>query len=299
MKKGIIGMLAVLGGVIMVSGCAKSNVQYMEECQNILVEIPEERLLEKEAGREYPEFKEYTYYSKTAERETPINVLLPVNYSEDKKYPVLYILHGYWDNEKWIARDVVKFNSMYQNLVDSGEAKEMIVVCPYIYCSKDMPYCTAMDTQNTLNYDNFINDMMTDVMPFIESNFSVATGKENTAITGFSMGARESLFIGFTYPEKFGYIGAACPAPGVVEGTGVPYNLEKDEFVFLNEKPDLLFLSSSDSDGVVGSNPEIYHRMWEENGTEHIWHRMSKTGHDASSATPHLYNYLRMIFKAK
>lgn len=82
---------------------------------------------------------------------------------------------------------------MLTNLIADGEAEEMIVVLPYIYCSKDMPYCTGMDTTNTLNCDNFINDMMTDLIPFIEENFSVAKGRENTAVTGFSMGGREAL----------------------------------------------------------------------------------------------------------
>ena len=278
---------------------ADTNMSYTEKCTSMLIEIPEADKLEKKEGTEYPEFEIYKYYSNTAERETNVNVLLPQGYSEDKEYPVLYILHGYWDNETWMARDVVKLSSMYTNLVADGEAEEMIIVCPYIYCSRDMEYCTAMDTENTLNYDNFINDMMTDLMPFIESTFSVAKGKENAAITGFSMGGRESLYIGFTYPDKFGYIGAVCPAPGVVNGTGIPYNLEKEEFVFGDEVPYLLMISASDSDGVVGNNPKTYHDMLDSSGIEHVWHVMSKTGHDASSVTPHLYNFLRMIFKAE
>ncbi len=295
-------IIFLLGGMLFLTGCSKvtedlPKEMYMEMCSNLLAEKPEADILEKIEGKEYPVFNGYKYYSNTAERETPVNVLLPKGYSEEKEYPVLYILHGYWDNEQWMARDVVKLNSMYQNLADSDAAKEMIIVCPYIYCSKDMPYCTGMDTENTLNYDNFINDFLTDLIPFIENTFSVAKGPENTALTGFSMGGREALYIGFKHPELFGYIGAVCPAPGVVQGTGYPYNLEKDEFMFKDNVPKLVLISASSSDGVVGSNPENYHKMLEENGTEHIWHLMSGTGHDASSVTPHLYNFLRMIFK--
>lgn len=46
---------------------------------------------------------------------------------------MLYILHGFWDNEDWMARSVVALNTMLSNLIASGEAKEMIVVLPYIY----------------------------------------------------------------------------------------------------------------------------------------------------------------------
>ena len=275
----------------------EANETYMEKIQDIMEEMPPREILAERDDVTYPEFEKFYYYSNTAERDTPVNVLLPADYSEDRKYPVLYILHGYYDNEDWMARDTVHISTMLTNLIADGEAEEMIVVCPYIYCSKDMPYCTGMDTQNTLNYDNFINDMMTDLMPFIEENFSAAEGRENTAITGFSMGGRESLFIGFSHPEIFGYIGSVCTAPGLVNGTGDPYQLEVKEFCFTDVSPYLLLLSAAENDGVVGGNPATYERMLTRNGTEHLWHTMSGTGHDASSVTPHLYNFMRMIFK--
>lgn len=269
---------------------------YMEKLGDIMEEMPPREILARREDVTYPKFEKFHYYSGTAGRDTPVNVLLPADYSEDKEYPVLYILHGYYDNEDWMTRDTVNISTMLTNLISDGEAQEMIVVCPYIYCSKDMPYCTGMDTQNTLNYDNFINDMMTDLMPFIEENFSAAKGRENTAITGFSMGGRESLFIGFSHPEIFGYIGSVCTAPGLVNGTGYPYQLEESEFCFTDTAPYLLLLSAAENDGVVGSNPAAYERMLTRNGTEHLWHTMSRTGHDASSVTPHLYNFMRMIF---
>ena len=279
------------------SSSVEAEEDYMKQCEKLLTEMPPEEILKEREGVKYPYFEKQTYFSTTAQRDTNVNVLLPPDYSEDKQYPVLYILHGYWDNEDWMTRDNVCLSVMLNNLVADGEAEEMIVVCPYIFCSKDKPYCTGMDTENTLAYDNFINDMMTDLMPFIEKTYSVATGRENTAITGFSMGARESLYIGFTYPDKFGYIGSVCTAPGLVNGTGYPYNLEKDQFCFTDNAPYLLLLSAADNDGMVKNTPANYHNMLTENGTHHLWHTMSKTGHDASSVTPHLYNFMRMIFK--
>lgn len=274
---------------------------YMEQCSELLEEKPPKELLEEREGVTYPKFEKYQYYSSTAERDTNVNVLLPADYDESREYPVLYILHGYYDNEDWMTRKRVYLSTMLTNLIADGKAKEMIVVCPYIFCDKEMPYCTGMDTDNTLAYDNFINDLTTDLMPFIEEKFSVAKGRENTAITGFSMGARESLYIGFTHPDKFGYIGSVCTAPGVVNGTGWPYNLETEDFCFKSEadKPYLLIISAANGDGVVGSNPENYHNMLTQNGTEHLWHLMNGTGHDASSVTPHLYNFIRMIFLDK
>lgn len=276
---------------------SEDEVSFMENCKEIMAETPPEEIFAEREGTKYPSFEKYTYYSRTAERDTPVNVLLPADYSEEKTYPVLYILHGYYDNEDWMTRDIVHIRTMLTNLVSDGEAREMIVVCPYIYCSKDMQYCTGMDTQNTLNYDNFINDMMTDLMPFVEENFSAAKGRENTAITGFSMGGRESLFIGVSHPEKFGYVGAVCAAPGLTEGTGYPWMLKEDALAFGENKPKLLLLSAAKNDGVVGSNPAKYRTIFMNNGEDPLWHLMSSTGHDHSSVTPHLYNLFRMIFR--
>lgn len=274
----------------------------MEKYQLMITELPPQGYDEKRENIEYSAFEKYTYFSSTAERDTGVNVLLPPNYSEEKEYPVLYILHGYYDNEDWMTRDTVGINTILANLCADGEAAEMIVIAPYIYCSKDMPYCTQMDLQNSLNYDNFINDLTTDLMPFIESKFSVAKGRENTAITGFSMGGRESLYIGFRHPELFGYIGAVCPAPGLVPVENSPMHpgqMQPEEMIFSENLPNLLLISSSDSDGVVATFPDEYRKILQENNTAFVSHKMASTGHDSSSVKPHLYNFLRMIFQTE
>ena len=272
----------------------------MEEFKNIVVELPPSGYEDKREGVQYAEFQKHTYFSSTAGRDTNVNVLLPPDYSDDKEYPVLYILHGFYDNEDWMARPVVNLNIIYGNLLADGMAEEMIIVLPYIFCDKNMPYCTGMDLANCLAYDNFINDLTTDLMPFIESSFSVKNGRENTAITGFSMGGRESLFIGFERPDLFGYIGAVCPAPGLVEIPNSPMHpgqMTAEEMVFGDEKPYVVLVSSSQSDGVVGSSPDSYRNTMTENEVDYLSHVMKTTGHDHSSVKPHLYNYLQLLFK--
>ncbi len=276
------------------------EVSYMKQFENIITELPPEGYEEQLEGVVYSEFEKYTYYSSTAERDTNVNVLLPPDYSEDKEYPVLYILHGFYDNEGWMARSVVNLSTIYGNLLANGEAEEMIIVLPYMFCDKNMPYCTGMDLANCLAYDNFINDLTTDLMPFIESEFSIAKGRENTAITGFSMGGRESLFIGFKRPDLFGYIGSVCGAPGLVEIPGSPMHpgqMTEEEMKFSENSPYLIFISSSKADGVVGSNPDNYRKIMTENGVEYLSHVMARTGHDHTSVKPHLYNFFKMLFK--
>ena len=278
-------------------------ISFMEQNREIIVDMQPPEIEEAREGVQYAEFQYHTYYSTTAERDTGVYVLLPPNYSEDKEYPVMYILHGYYDNASWMTRPVVSIPTMLGNLNADGAAEEMIVVSPYIYCSKDMPYCTGMDLQNSLNYDNFINDLVTDLMPFIESTFSVAKGRENTAITGFSMGGRESLFIGFTRPDLFGYIGGVCPAPGLAplnpNSSTHPGQMDSSDMVFEENAPYVLLISAALNDGVVGRTPYSYYDMLDWNKTEYIRHEISGGGHDHTSVKPHLYNFFRLAFKAE
>ena len=273
---------------------------YMKQFENSITELMPDGAEEVRDGIAYPKFTRCSYFSSTAGRDTNVNVLLPPDYSEDKEYPVLYILHGFYDNEAWMARPVVNLSTIYNNLLADGEAEEMIIVLPYIFCDKDMPYCTGMDLKNCLAYDNFINDLTTDLMPFIESEFSVAKGRDNTAITGFSMGGRESLFIGFERSDLFGYIGAVCPAPGLVELAGSamhPGQMKAEDMAFGENEPYVVFISSSKADGVVGNNPDSYRKIMMNNSVEYLSHVMTNTGHDHTSVKPHLYNFLKMLFK--
>ncbi len=272
----------------------------MEQFKDMIVELAPSGYEDRREGVKYAEYQKYTYFSSTAGRDTNVNVLLPPDYSEDKEYPVLYILHGFYDNEDWMTRSTVNLNTIYGNLLADGKAEEMIIVMPYIFCDKNMPWCTGMDMANCLAYDNFINDLTTDLMPFIEESFSVATGRENTAITGFSMGGRESLFIGFERPDLFGYIGAVCPAPGLVEIPGSPMHpgqMTAEEMVFGDDKPYIVLVSSSQSDGVVGTSPDSYRDIMTANEVDYLSHVMKITGHDHTSVKPHLYNYLQLLFK--
>ncbi len=232
---------------------------------------------------------------------TNVNVLLPPGYSSNETYPVLYALHGYWETEDSFA-EMGQVRNMLGNLISTGDAQKMIVVFPYIYTSKTQEACSGLDLANSLNYDNFINDLTTDLMPFIESTFSVKTGRENTAITGFSMGGRESLFIGLTRSDLFGYVGAVCPAPGLTPGYDLsihPGQIQESQMKPYYQNPYLIMVTGGGNDGVVGNQPSVYHNILTNNGVDHIWHYVTTGEHNATSVQPHMYNYLRAIFQTE
>ncbi|WP_254557734.1 alpha/beta hydrolase-fold protein, partial [Salmonella enterica] len=57
------------------------------------------------------------------------------------------------------------------------------------------------------------------LMPYINENYSTYTDRAHTAVCGFSMGGRVSLHLGFAMQDTFRYVGAFCPAPGILDFT--------------------------------------------------------------------------------
>ena len=288
---GQIKNFTVVENPVQESGTAMSMSEFTALCSAKVSEFETADSKQEKAGVQYGTIKSGTYYSETCKRNKPYNILLPANYDENKKYPVLYVMHGYWENQN---RMIIEGNgTMYTrqiigNAIASGEAEDMIVVFPYIYSSDSQDACSGMDDFNNAAYDNFINDLTKDLMPHIESTYSVKTGRDNTAITGFSMGGREALLIGMQRSDLFGYVGAICPAPGV---TGA-FSWDA------GKEPYLLMITGGSNDTVVYNNPETYHNNFAGNNVPHIWHYVNGGYHGDNSIHAHLYNFCRFVFKA-
>lgn len=248
----------------------------------------------------YGTLKQISYYSTTTEKTRYANIILPAGYTTAKKYPVLYLLHGIGgDHNEWKGGNPA---NIIGNLVATGNAVEMIVV---------MPNCRARandagnpsdiySVEHFAAFDNFINDLKYNVMPYINSHYSVAEGRENTAVAGLSMGGRESLYIGFSMPETFGYIGAFEPAVGVL-----PYSTEGGLFTESTFKlPDeynnqtYIMIVKGKNDTTVGDAPLNYHNTLTANGTTHVFYER-EGGHDFTVWKNGLYNFARRIFRWK
>ena len=249
----------------------------------------------------YPDVIKTSYYSTTCEKDRNVNIVLPADYSEDKKYPVLYILHGIFGDENSMTDSGTNIIVPIQNMMAEGLADEMILVFPYMYASKTQDVCTAIDNDNVAAYDNFVNDLADDLMPFMEANYSVATGRDNTAIIGFSMGGRESLAIGLQRPDLFGYVGAIAPAPGLVPGKDWamehPGQFAEDDVKFEDIMPRLFMVCAGDRDGTVGTFPKSYHELFDRNEVPHIWYEIPGSDHGNPAIQSGIYNFCKYVFK--
>lgn len=286
----------------------QNNPETVSEDENgIIMNLPS-NYNASQSGKNYGTFVNDKYYSTYTKTERPFNVILPYGYSENKKYPVIYMLHGIFCNQDSFGSSaetcsIVKTSG---NLYSDGDAKEAIIVIPSIRVCADSSIEDSFSADNYKLYDLFREDLIDCLMPYMEANYSIATGRENTAIAGFSMGGRESLYIGISKPEYFGYIGAFCPTYGIFKyepnWTGVGEDgLFADTASFtlpaqyMNNTYAMIVKGTKDT--TVHEMPTTYHNALTSNGVPHVYYEVEGGGHDEATWGHGMYNFLRKVFK--
>lgn len=247
-------------------------------------------------GVEYGKMEYKTYYSTACQKERNCFVYLPAGYDPEQAYPLLFLLHGIGGNaSEWNGG---KPGVVVGNLVNKGEAKDMIIVTPDIKALKLSDGNPGMYTPEAFAaFDYFIHDLQEDLLPFLKENYKLKEGRENMAVAGLSMGGREALYIGLSMPETFGYIGAFCPAPGVL-----PYFAEKGLFetaafkVQEGYEDTYILINAGKSDNVVGEWPVTYANTLKQNGTACVFYEMPG-GHDFNVWKNGLYHFAKAIFQ--
>lgn len=198
MKKAISLVLA-FALTLSLCGCAKNKavtVKPMPEVEAELENQCPEELRQKRDGVTYAkDWKECTdgrneldggesYYSSVCKQDLPLNVVLPAGYDDpankDKKYPVLYVLHGYWGHRYSMMTDE-PCDIIISNMIADGLAEEMIVVYPHIFAFTDTNKKNAwgLDDQDSVDaYDRFVTVIAKDLMPYMSKNYRVAEEKK-------------------------------------------------------------------------------------------------------------------------
>ena len=289
------------------SGATMSAKEYMTKMKGDLqTSVPGNV---KSASVEKP--KKISYFSKKANRNKPANVWTPPGYDPSKKYPVMFMNHGVMGNEDNMVSGW-GILEMATNLINSGDAVPFIIVFTQMYTDPKNASAMGINMDVMDGYDNFVYDIRDSLYPYICENYSVATGRENTAIAGFSQGGRESLYCGLMLPDMIGYVCASSPAPGIVPASDSfianhlgskkldsEQRMTNNDFKFSDEDlPYILMIGGGTSDQVVGTFPKQYHELFDKNGTMNLWMEFPGGGHDASVGTPLFYNFFRYVFKA-
>jgi enterochelin esterase family protein len=143
------------------------------------------------------------YESKSLNRTRRMHVYTPPGYeSGQEKYPVFYLLHGAGDSDdSWTS--VGRANFILDNLIAQKKARPMLVVMPAGHTSE-----TGFGGRRGANVrDEFGEDFVNDIMPYIESHYRVPTDRPSRAIAGLSMGGGQTLAIAFSHLDQFAYVG--------------------------------------------------------------------------------------------
>jgi enterochelin esterase-like enzyme len=228
------------------------------------------------------------YDSKTVGTRRKMQVYTPAGYTKDRKYPVLYLLHGIGGDETEWERFATP-DILLDNLIADGKAVPMIVVMPNGRAQKNDRAEGDMFAAAPA-FATFERDLLDDVIPAIDSRYSTYANRENRALAGLSMGGGQSLNFGLAHLDTFAWVGGFSSAPN----TKPPAELVPDPAA-AKQKLKLLWLSCGNKDGLINISQGV-HGYLKEKGVPHVWH-VDGNRHDATHWRNSLYHFAQRIFR--
>jgi enterochelin esterase family protein len=232
-------------------------------------------------------------------------VYTPPGYDADgkTKYPVLYLMHGWGENEYgWHVQGHV--DVIMDNLIAARQARPMIVVMENLNAVKPgesaaLYFARSVLTQavpepppapgaaapprrplGPMGNPAFTEMMLTDLIPMVEKAYRVAPGRENRAMAGLSMGGFQTFTTTLAHLDKFAYIGGFSGSTGGRGGFDVKTSHDgvfADAAAF-NEKVKVLFLGIGSEEGPGTktfseqlTKAGIRNVFYESPGTAHEW----------------------------
>lgn len=232
----------------------------------------------------------FEYESAVTGTRRKANVYLPPNYTSDRKYPVLYLLHGIGgDENEWIR--FATPDALFDNLIADGKAVPMIVVIPNGRAlADDRPGENIFAPEKVAGFAAFERDLLDHLIPAVEKKFSTFTDREHRGLAGLSMGGGQTFNFGLSHLDTFAWIGAFSAAPN----TKPPAELVPDPAA-AREKLKLLYISCGNKDGLINFSQGV-HRYLKEHDVPHIWN-VDDFGHDPAHWASNLYHFAQRIFR--
>lgn len=208
-------------------------------------------------------------------------IFLPKGYDTDtnKKYPVLYLLHGMMQtNNDWFHRGHVK--DIMDQLTASREASEMIIISPNAGGDMNKGHWNGYFDMPGWKYETFF---FTEFLPYVEKTYRIIGNKQNRAVAGLSMGGGGATAYGQRHSDMFGAVYAmsalmSIPEHGahrfddpnslmailtrsVIENSCVKYVEEADEARKAQLRTVSWFVDCGDDDFLLDRNIELIQAM--------------------------------------
>ena len=142
------------------------------------------------------------FYSKSTDTHRRAFVYTPPTYGKDKKkYPVLYLQHG-WGEDETAWSNQGHANLIMDNLIAEGKIEPFIIVMTY-GMTNDVKFGHIKE----FTAKEFETVLVDELIPYIDSNFRTQADKKHRAMAGLSMGGFETKLITLRRPEVFNYYG--------------------------------------------------------------------------------------------
>jgi enterochelin esterase-like enzyme len=149
------------------------------------------------------------YRSRVFEAQRRLFVYTPPGYeAKADRLPVLYLLHGYTDDDSaWTA--VGKANLIADSLIADGRMAPLIIVMPYGQLNDSVPPQVAFSDSFERRFER---EILEEIVPSIEKEYRVVPDARHRAMAGISMGGMQAAFIGMNHPDLFSCAGMWSPA---------------------------------------------------------------------------------------
>ena len=224
-------------------------------------------------------------------------VYTPYGYENPKnkkvKYPVLYLLHGGGgDEEAWTSMG--RAAQILDNLIERGEAVPMIVVMPNGNPTQQAAQTLGLENANfdtrSPGYANaYVNSLVTEIIPFIESHFRAIPKAASRAVSGLSMGGGHTLTASQLYPSTFDYI---CPLS--ISSQDTP-EIRAQLRALKNDGYRLYWIGVGNTDFLY-EGAQTLDRILTEEGLPHTFY-VSEGGHEWKNWRLYLQTFAKYLFK--
>ena len=248
----------------------------------IEIPAPDQEFYTPRKGIDRGQVREVYIFSEVKDTYERFYVYTPPGYDQNtrKKFPVLYLQHGMGEDERgWVEQG--NLGIIMDNLIADGEAEPMLIVVTDGDTGgmfRPKPGEDVNEARN--NFGARLTPMLlNEIKPFVEKNFRVKKGRENTAMAGLSWGGFQTFNIALNNLDQFSYIGGFSGA-GMIspQNIGEAYGGVFSDAEEFNKKVNLLFLGIGSqegqrtkalSDGLKAAG--IENTYYESPGTPHEW----------------------------
>lgn len=234
-----------------------------------------------------------------------LSVYLPAGYEDsDKRYPVLYLLHGMGGDETaWL--ELGRTAEILDNMIAQGKIEPMIVVIPNgnmareAVPGKDEYALSQPEFYLPHTMDGEYEKHFPEIVEFVNKRYRTRTDKAYNAIAGLSMGGFHSRFISAQYPDLFGAVGlfSAAIDPAEFNKNGLP-EIYQDADAKLKrqfESPVLYYIAIGDDDFLYDVNKD-YRKKLDSMAIPYIYNETSG-GHEWSNWRQYLIDFLPRLFR--